>query len=151
MNLIYDDLLDKYFDENGNEINGTPVVETHSFGKNFNAIDVIENKFDLEENQSKIASVERAIANFKNQIKVLEETKKQISTKLLNEMQKRDIWQLKVNDVTISRVKATERHTIDTKRLKEEMPDIAKMYEKVTPVEESIRIKINGGTENENS
>jgi len=148
MKLIYDDLLDKYYDENGNEVNGQPVVETHSFQSEFDAVDVIQEKFDLEEQQQKVATIEKAIANFKNQIKVLENSKLQITSKLLAEMQNRNMWQLKVGDVTISRVKASERHTLDTKRLKEEMPEIAKLYEQVTPVGESIRIKI-GGTEND--
>lgn len=151
MKIIYDDLLDKYFDENGNEVNGKPVVETHTFGGDFNAIEVIKPSFDLEEQQQKVATIEKAITNFKNQIKILENSKQQITSRLLEEMQGRNMWQIKVGDVTISRVKASERHTLDTKRLKEEMPEIAKLYEQVTPVGESIRIKINGGTENENS
>ena len=148
MKIIYDDLLDKYFDESGNEINGIPVVQKHSFGQEYDAIDIVEPHFDIEEQEQKVISIEKAIANFKNQIKILEQSKTKINARLLEEMQKRDIWQLKLGDVTISRVKASERHSIDTKKLKEEMPDIAKMYEQVIPVNESIRIKI-GGTEND--
>ena len=65
-------------------------------------------------------------------------------------MQENNVWSIKVGDATITRVKESERHTIDSERLKAEMPEIAKMYDKTIYVSENIRIKI-GGTENENS
>lgn len=33
--IIYDDLLDMYFDEEGNEVNGKPVVNINNKGKSF--------------------------------------------------------------------------------------------------------------------
>lgn len=33
--IIYDDLLDTYFDEQGNEVNGKPVVNINNNGKSF--------------------------------------------------------------------------------------------------------------------
>lgn len=62
-------------------------------------------------------------------------------------MQDNNIWKIELNGVTITRCKEYERKTIDSERLKNEMPDIAKLYEKTSNVGETIKIKI-GGTDN---
>ena len=42
MKVLYDDLLNKYYDENWKEIQGTPIVKTHSYGQPYEAIEIKE-------------------------------------------------------------------------------------------------------------
>ena len=144
--MIYDDLLGEYIDDNGNIVKGKPTFETYSFGNGGKEVDLIPAEDTSVIDAEKIVAIENAIKNFKNQIKMLEESKKNVTNRILQQMQEHDLWSFKVGDATISRVKETERHTIDSERLKAEMPEIAKMYDKVVYVGESIRIKV-GGTE----
>lgn len=148
--IIFDELLGEYLDENGQVVNGTPVVEKHSFGGEYDAQQIIPAPDTSVEDAEKIMAVEKAIRNFKAQIKQLEESKKQVISKLLKQMQSNDVWSIKVGDASITRVKESEKHIIDSERLKAEMPEIAEMYSKTVYVSESLRIKT-GGTENEDN
>lgn len=137
--LVYDDLLCEFLDD-GKEENVQ--VETHSYEPKK------EDTKDLQQVQNQLVNINKTIVNFENQLKQLKQVKERLNAELLKGMQEHDIWKIILGDTTITRTKASERCSIDTKKLKEEMPDIAKMYEKITPIEESIRIKI-GGTDNE--
>lgn len=148
--VVYDEFLNKYFDENGNEVKGAPQFESYSFEDGGNMVGLIPAQDTSVVDAEKVVAIENAIKNFKNQIKVLEESKRSVTNKILQTMQENNVWSIKVGDATITRVKESERHTIDSERLKAEMPEIAKMYDKTIYVSENIRIKI-GGTENENS
>ena len=147
--MIYDELLDKYIDDDGKIVDGKPEFETYSFEKGGNAVDIIPEPDTSVIDAEKIVAIENAIKNFKNQIKMLEESKKNVTNKILQTMQKNNVWSIKVGDATITRVKESERHQIDSERLRAEMPEIAQMYDKAVYVSESLRIKI-GGTKNEN-
>jgi len=138
--LCYDDLLGEFIEDNQDS---KTKVETHSY----NQKDNLPNSSDI---QNKLLSVNKTIVDFENQLKKLKQIKENLNAELLKNMQVNDIWKIVLGDTIITRTKASERCVVDTKRLKEEMPDIAKMYEKITPIEESIRIKI-GGTDNENN
>ena len=138
--LCYDDLLGEFIEDNQDS---KTKVETHSY----NQKDNLPNSSDI---QNKLLSVNKTIVDFENQLKKLKQIKENLNAELLKNMQANDIWKIVLGDTIITRTKASERCVVDTKRLKEEMPDIAKMYEKITPIEESIRIKI-GGTDNENN
>lgn len=149
--MYYDELIRAYIDEYGNIIDGMPVVDVED-GKNYNeefkSCEFIGQDNALKDAENKLINIEKSINNFKKQIKLLETSKKKFNDKLLEEMQKRDVWELVVGDVKITRVKSSEQHRLDTKRLKEEMPEVAKMYETITPVSEYVKVKI-GGTDND--
>ena len=53
MKLIYDDLLDAYFDENNKIVKGIPVVEKHSYNGEYEVKDIIkgENKDGNKDSQ----------------------------------------------------------------------------------------------------
>lgn len=144
MEYEFDELIGKYIDKDGNIVNGIAEVDVDS-GEVMGFIG--EDSF-LEEQKKQAVMIEKTLTNLKQQMSVLENRKKEISANILNEMKRHDIWKIDIGDVTITRVKATERHLIDSKKLKAEMPEIAQMYETVTPVAESIRINL-GGTKNE--
>lgn len=145
MKLIYDEFLGKYYDEDGNEVEGVPVVEGYrSYNKPFEATEMTGADVDMQDNQKKALVLHNSIVTFKKQIDALEKQKKEVLDRLLKEMQDRDLWQVKVGDATITRKRSFERKGIDTKRLKEEMPEVAEIYETNTIVAESILIKVGG-------
>lgn len=148
--VVYDEFLNKWFDEDGNEVKGEPELESYSFGNGGNMVDLIPAQDTSAVDAEKVVAIENAIKGFKNQIKMLEESKRSVTNKILKQMQDNNIWSIKVGDATITRVKESERHQIDSERLRADMPEIAKMYDKTIYVSENLRIKI-GGTENENS
>lgn len=148
--LVYDELLDEYIDEHGEVYNGIKevtitddefIVEKSEVQKN------IDNAL-LVKKQQQVIALERAITNQKQQLDALKQQQEQLKDELLKSMQDNDIYSVKLGNVTLTRKKSYTKTTIDSKRLKEEMPDIAKIYEKITEVDESLLIKI-GGTDNE--
>ena len=79
------------------------------------------------------------------EIKYLEEKlkakKDNLTLSLLEEMKAKDIKKIETPDVIISYIDETERETFDSKKFKEENPDMYDEYVKFTPVKASIRIK----------
>lgn len=151
MEMIWDDLLQAYINSDGKIVEGIPEVDINkgvSYNKAFEVDQICGQDVVLSDVQEKAIAIERSIKNLKNQLKMLEESKKSAYQTMLNIMQQQDLWQIKIGDITISRTKEYERTTIDGARLREEMPDIAKLYENKTIVGESIKIKL-GGTNND--
>lgn len=74
-------------------------------------------------------------------IEVMEEKVKSIKAKIKEEMEARNISQIKLGKRVISYVAPVERETIDSKKLKSEYPEAWQMCKKVSKVASSIRIK----------
>ena len=87
---------------------------------------------------------ETAIVEFGNAILSMEKaemTIKEYKDKILAEMESRGINQIKIgNNITISYIAPTTRESIDTAKLKKEMPMVANKYKKVSNVKSSVRI-----------
>lgn len=79
------------------------------------------------------------------EIKYLEEKlkvkKESLTLSLLEEMKDKGIKKIETPDVVISYIEESERETLDTKRFREENPDLYDEYVKFTPVKASVRIK----------
>lgn len=88
-------------------------------------------------------SSENQIADTLRQLKELKEQEEAIKKKLIEEMGKRGIVKLETPKLSITYVGETTRESIDTKKLKEEQPDIYDEYCRISPVKESVRIKVN--------
>lgn len=147
--LKYDDLLGEYVDSDGEIYDGIVEVEISENGFEAYTTDIQDNldNHNYLKEQEKVVAIEKSIANYKQQIDLLENQKRNITDAILKQMQDKDIWKIELDGVTITRTKSYERRTIDSKKLKEDMPDIAKMYENTSIVGESIKIKL-GGTNN---
>lgn len=89
------------------------------------------------ETASKIAEFERMT----KEIKVKED---ELKKAILEEMQDIGLIKLETDELTISFVAGTERETLNTKALREELPDIYDTYIEIKPVKPSIRIKLRG-------
>ncbi|MDY7224690.1 YqaJ viral recombinase family protein [Halalkalibacterium halodurans] len=102
-------------------------AQFYSFGAN--ELNVIANQ---------VYKFEAQLAGFKE----IEKRYKDAKQRLHDAMERNDIKKFETDHVVITRTLPTERRSIDTKRLKEEQPEVAVEYEKVTKVAGGVRIKL---------
>lgn len=69
---------------------------------------------------------------------------KQVKEKILQEMEARQINQIKVGNITLSYIAPTQRESLDTKKIKAELPKIYEKYKKISNVKSSVRITTKG-------
>lgn len=84
---------------------------------------------------NKIAELERTIAELK---KIQDDVKKAI----IEEMEQKGVVKLDNDVITITYIAPTDRETFDSKKFKEEQPDMYDEYVKISPVKASVRIKV---------
>lgn len=89
---------------------------------------------------AEIEYAENLIAEADRQKKEAEARVAEIKAALMAEMAKRGIKSFETGRVKLSYVLPTERTTIDSARLKKELPDVAKEYSKTTTTAASLRI-----------
>lgn len=82
------------------------------------------------------------IAEFERQVKEIKKQEDELKKAILAEMENKGIIKLDTPDLAITYVAPTNRETLDTKALKEELPDIYDTYVKISPVKPSIRIRL---------
>ena len=92
---------------------------------------------------AQIINAERVVYELEMQIKELTEKRKELSEGLLRIMAENNTKSYKGDYITLSRKSASTKETLDTKKLKEEHPDIYGKYIKKTKVKESLTIKLN--------
>lgn len=88
------------------------------------------------------AEISSQIAEFEKQVKSIKAQEETLKKAILKAMEDNNIIRLDTNDVTISYIASTDRESLDTKALREELPDIYDGYVKITKVKPSIRIKV---------
>lgn len=76
------------------------------------------------------------------QAKKIEEQQKALKEDLLVAMEKHGVEKWDNEVMTVTYVKPTTRTSIDSAKLKKEMPEIAEKYSKTSNVKSSIRIKL---------
>ena len=84
------------------------------------------------------------IADFERQVKELKTKEDELKKAILKEMQDKSIIKLDTEKLTITYVAPYDKETLESKVLKEELPDIYDTYIKISPVKPSIRIKLKG-------
>ena len=87
--------------------------------------------------ESAIAKLETGLEAIERIQAEIDEYKKQIK----EEMEQRGLLQIKIGKRTVSYVAPATRESLDTKKLKENLPDVYEAYKKVSKVAGSIRIK----------
>lgn len=95
---------------------------------------------DVDKLVNRVEKFELQMMQFKAQAKLLEDQQKEYREKLYQKMEENDIKKIDTGNIVITRVLPTERKSVDSKRLKEEQPDIYEEYLKVSKVKGSIRI-----------
>jgi ATP-dependent protease HslVU (ClpYQ) peptidase subunit len=84
------------------------------------------------------------IAEFERMAKEIKAKEDELKKAILEEMQDKGLIKLETDELVISFVSGTTRETLNTKSLKEELPDIYDTYVDIKPVKPSIRIKLKG-------
>ena len=148
--LIVDKFLAFHFTKEGLklvEINAIPVeevvklIECEMCGEIYH-----EPTMDLAKSQNE------ALYNIQLHLQILDETKKAleeeaktIKQNIMSAMEQNGIKKIDNDFFTITYVEPTTRETIDSKKLKLEMPEIANQYTNISNVGASLRIKIKEG------
>lgn len=89
------------------------------------------------------------ITTIENEIKILKEKQDKYKEILLKAMEDNNILKIDIPELTITRKAPTTRESLDTKTLKEELPEIYDTYVKISPVKGSITIKVKDKSEEE--
>lgn len=76
------------------------------------------------------------------QVKQLQDQYKEAKKKLHDAMEAYDIKKFETDHVVITRILPGERKSLDSKKLKEDHPEIAEQYQKITKTKGSVRIKL---------
>lgn len=66
----------------------------------------------------------------------------ELKAAILAEMESKNIIKIDNDILTISYIASTDRETLDSKKLRAELPDIYDEYIEIKPVKASIRIKV---------
>lgn len=104
------------------------------------------NELIVQENNTGV--IKSDIANELREIllakKTISEREEEIKSQLLKEMTLKDIIKIEneIEGIEITRILPTERETFNSKRLKEDNPDLYDEYITMTPVKSSLRLKV---------
>lgn len=94
-----------------------------------------------------VKQLEYQILDLKSRLKELQEAQDTFKKGILEEMQQRGLKKVTIGDISFTVVASSVRRTLNTTKLKEEMPEVAEKYMQEQLVNESLRITI-GGTKN---
>lgn len=84
------------------------------------------------------------IAEFEKKVKDLKAKEDKLKKLILEEMETKGIIKLNTDVLSITYVAPTERESLDTKALREALPNVYDEYINIKPVKSSIRIKLKG-------
>lgn len=92
------------------------------------------------------AEVSKKIAEFEKKLKALKEQEDELKKAILEEMEKQGIVKLEdeINGLSINYIAETYRESFDSKKFRDEHPDMYDDYIRMTSVKSSIRIKVKG-------
>lgn len=82
------------------------------------------------------------IAEFERQLKEIKEKEEELKQAILDEMESKNIIKIDTPELIVTRVLPTTRETLDSKALREELPDIYDAYVRISDVKGSLRIKL---------
>lgn len=98
-----------------------------------------------KESKNEIAILAGQVEEIELQLQSLKELKNQYKSmkeKLYASMESNDIKKFETDLVTITRILPSKRESLDSKKIKEEHPDVFEKYKKVSNVAGSVRIKL---------
>lgn len=101
-----------------------------------------EEKQELALFESKHMIVFNAIRENELAVKQIKQSTDKLKADLLKAMEEYGIKSINNDLVSISYVAPSKRVTVDSKALKEEMPEVFKEYSKISDVKASIRVKV---------
>ena len=90
------------------------------------------------------AAVIKAIAALTIQKKKIEEQEKEMRVQLIKAMEQYGVKKFESDSVTFTYTAPTVRNSIDSTKLKKELPDVAAKYMKTSNVSASVKIEVKG-------
>lgn len=99
----------------------------------------VEGKYELAQD------AEKEIALIEKEIKKLKEKEDEMKSRILEEMEKRNVIKIDTDLITITYIAPTYKETFDSKKFKEEHQNLYDEYIKMSDVKSSIRIKVKDG------
>ncbi len=96
---------------------------------------------------SELYSLEAYIEHCENQKKKAEEKAKELRAMLLDEMEKQAVKTFENDRIRLTYIAPQTRSTIDSARLKKDLPEIAEKYTNKTMAKASLIIKLKGEQE----
>lgn len=96
---------------------------------------ILQNNNINADAENKIISIEKEISRLKT---VQDELKKS----LLAEMEAKGLIKVETDNLVISYIAPSDRETFDSKRFRDDNPDLYDEYVKISPVKSSIRLKV---------
>lgn len=90
------------------------------------------------------AIVIKAIANLMIQKKQIEDQEKEMRVQLIKTMESYDVKKFESDNVIFTYIAPTVRNSIDSAKLKKEMPDVAAKYIKTSNVSAFVKIEVKG-------
>lgn len=100
------------------------------------------NEIIIQENNTLSEEIEKQIVSIEKRIKKLKEQEEAMKAALLSAMEAKNLIKLETDKMVISYVAPTDRESFDSKKFKEDNPDLYDEYVKISPVKSSIRIKV---------
>ena len=107
-----------------------------------NCEDAFNEETALATMQTEAAAIIKGIADLTVQKKKLEEQEKAMRLQLIAAMEKYGVKSFENEDVKFTYVAATTRTTIDSTKLKKDLPDVAAKYSKTSNVSASVKITV---------
>lgn len=100
------------------------------------------NEIIIQDNNSLSEDIEKQIVSIEKRIKKLKEQQDAMKAALLSTMEAKNLIKLETDKLVISYVAPTDRESFDSKKFREDNPDLYDEYVKISPVKSSIRIKV---------
>lgn len=100
------------------------------------------NEILIKDNNCIEEAIEKKIVSIEKRMKKLKEQQDELKAALLHEMEARNIIKLETDKMVISYVAPTDRESFDSKKFREDNPDLYDEYVKISPVKSSVRIKV---------
>ncbi|HPD55529.1 MAG TPA: hypothetical protein PLR11_01810, partial [Candidatus Paceibacterota bacterium] len=91
---------------------------------------------------TQFVNLENLIIKIEEEAKKIKEMRDQLAEKIYSKMEEIDVKKFETDNMIITRILPSEVITIDTKKLKAEMPEIAEKFEKKTMRKGSLKITL---------
>ncbi len=99
-------------------------------------IKIIDNKPVLD---SEIAF---QLAEYERKVKLIDEEEKRLKSAILKAMEEHNIIKIDTEDILINYIPESDREKFESKKFKEEHPDMYDEYISLIPVKSSVRIRL---------
>ena len=91
---------------------------------------------------AQIVSIEKFLLKVEEEIKEYKELREKLMDLIYQKMEEKDIKKIETDSLILTRVLPTESITVDTKKMRDDYPEIVKNYEKISERKGYVKIKL---------